>query len=119
MTPYEEKRMLSLFEDVIRFQERCPTDSALLKRGGLAESHRRDTRDRGYVNSPALARAGKIRLWVFGKNYRVVELLVGKSKGKTTLPPLTYKPWKMIGPVPTSGEQPAYGWYCEHIKDRR
>ena len=117
MTPYEQKRVLSLIEDVVRAGERCPIETELLRRCGLAESHKRDHRERGYVNSPTLARAGKIRIRVFGRNYRVIELLVGKLKGKMTLlSPKSPKPWKMLGPAPTPKEGLAYRWYVEHIR---
>ena len=115
MTPYEQKRILNLIEDLIRTQERCPADSELLRRCGLAESHSRDEHGGGYVSAPTLARAGKIRIWIFGRNYRVIELLEGKLKGRTTLLPGSRKPWKMLGPAPTPKEDPAYRWYNEHI----
>lgn len=45
----------------------------------------------------ALARDGRIRVEVFGKNYRVVTILTGPNAGKTTAPHSRYtKPYRVI-----------------------
>lgn len=59
--------------------ERCPTGADMGKLLGGYLS------DRGVV--VRLARAGKIRIEVYGRNWRVIEILTGPQTGKRTAPP--------------------------------
>ncbi len=61
--------------------ERCPENSRELPSSDIV----------------ALARAGKIRIEISGRNYRRVVLLTGKHAGKATAPdPDGFPPWKII-----------------------
>lgn len=51
----------------------------------------------GVGHVPDLARAGRIRIAVYSRNYRVVTILEGPHKGKRTAPfPGRGKPYKII-----------------------
>ena len=60
----------------------------------------------GVGQLPALAREGLIKIEVFAHNWRVVTMMVGEHRGKTTMrQPNGQKPYKVI--------------YKDHVKFRR
>lgn len=66
--------------------DRCPTQNELLRAGYT-----------GTATPVALARAQRIRIEVYGRNWRVVEIREGEHKGKRTQePPGGGKPYKVI-----------------------
>lgn len=98
MTTSEETldACMSMIEAAARAGERCPTGEQIAAR--MRSLGMSDSVD-GAV--PQLARAGKLRIEVGHRNWRVVKILAGPAKGlNTAYPPngLPWRPYLIIGP---------------------
>ncbi len=76
-TALRDETLFERFEQAAISGERCPTMGQL--------------RDEGYVDSSKsaqrLADSGAIRIEVYARNYRVIEIKLGPHEGRRTAPP--------------------------------
>ena len=84
---YNLDRLFKVLEKAAIAKERCPTYDQ------LDEIHNIPTNAQPYK----LARQGRIRIEIYGKNWRVITILEGPNKGKRTKEsPLGGAPYKVL-----------------------
>lgn len=83
--PKSEAKAFAMVCDAAEKRVRCPTNEEFLWAGSRHDS------------VPNLARRGLVRILVYARNYRVVEILSGEHAGKSTKPPAEGgRPYRII-----------------------